>query len=188
MRLMFVSGSIAVLTVSATFAARISAHTPAPGAPTAQTAPAIDSLAAAPRLKGDGKAGQVHFEKICSGCHRVGDIGRDVGPDLTTLASRFKRGDVLEAIRTPSKTISDQYEVTVFELNDGTIVSGIVSFENATRVLVRTSDAPDKPTTIPVANIKERSKATTSLMPEGLVKDLNEQQLEDLLAFLLTAR
>jgi len=185
MRLMLVSGSIAFLTVSATFAARISAHTPAPGA---QTAPAIDTLPAAPRLKGDGKAGQAHFEKICSGCHRVADIGRDVGPDLTTLASRFKRADVLEAIRTPSKTISDQYEVTVFELNDGRIVSGIVSFENATRVLVRTSDAPDKPTTIPVANIKERSKATTSLMPEGLVKDLNEQQLEDLLAFLLTAR
>lgn len=186
MRWLVVTGPLALALVSATFAARLSAEPPAP-APV-QTPSAIDTLPAAPRLKGDAKAGQAHFDKICSGCHRVGELGRDVGPDLTTLASRFKRTDVLEAIRTPSKTISDQYEVTVFELNDGKIISGIVSFENATRVLVRTSDAPDKPTTIPVANIKERSKATTSLMPEGLVKDLNEQQIEDLLAFLLTAR
>src|SRR5262245_56448076 len=136
MRFSVVTGSLALVLVSVSLAAAVSAQQP-PAA--SQTPSAIDTLPSTPRLKGDGKAGQAHFEKICSGCHRVGEIGRDVGPDLTTLASRFKRADVLEAIRTPSKTISDQYEVTVFELNDGTIVSGIVSFENATRVLVRTS-------------------------------------------------
>ena len=56
---------------------------------------------------GSPEAGRPIFEKICATCHRFGEaIGKDVGPDLTTIASRFKKRDVLESILWPSKVIS----------------------------------------------------------------------------------
>src|SRR5688572_18866042 len=52
--------------------------------------------------------GRPLYEKQCASCHRFGALGKDVGPDLTTIASRFKRKDVLEAVLWPSKVISDR--------------------------------------------------------------------------------
>ena len=73
---------------------------------------------------GSAAAGRPVFEKWCAGCHRFGGIGKDVGPDLTTLTSRFKRRDILESILWPSKIISDQYQTEMLELNDGSVVTG----------------------------------------------------------------
>src|SRR5688500_8341204 len=50
--------------------------------------------------------GRPLFDKQCATCHRFGGIGTDVGPDLTTIASRFKKADLLESILWPSKIIS----------------------------------------------------------------------------------
>ena len=47
---------------------------------------------------GAADKGRPLYDKRCAGCHRFGGIGKDVGPDLTTIASRFKRRDVLESI------------------------------------------------------------------------------------------
>src|SRR5262245_28753443 len=71
----------------------------------------------------DGKA---VFEALCSGCHVFGDLGNSVGPDLSTVANRFKKRDILESILWPSKTISDQYTMTTLALDDGTTVSGLI--------------------------------------------------------------
>jgi putative heme-binding domain-containing protein len=134
---------------------------------------------------GDPAAGRKAFDERCAACHRFGAIGKDVGPDLTTIASRFKRRDVLEAILWPSKVLSDQYVPEIFELKDGTIVSGLIIRESATAVLVRTSDNPDKPAVVTKSQIANRSASTVSLMPEGLQENLSASQLADLLAFVL---
>ena len=58
--------------------------------------------------KGDTTRGHVVYEKgLCIKCHKYGDIGEGVGPDLSTLSKRFKRADILEALYYPSKVISD---------------------------------------------------------------------------------
>src|SRR5688500_16727282 len=80
---------------------------------------------------GSAAAGRPVYEKLCAGCHRFGAIGKDVGPDLTTLTSRFKRRDILEATLWPSKIISDQYQSEMLELSDGSIVTGVLVRENA---------------------------------------------------------
>ena len=132
---------------------------------------------------GSAEAGRAVYEKLCAGCHRFGAIGKDVGPDLTTLTSRFKRRDILESILWPSKIISDQYQSELLELTDGTIVAGVLVRENATALLIRTGENPDKPVVVTKARITTRAPSTVSLMPEGLLDALSRDDIANLLAF-----
>lgn len=133
---------------------------------------------------GNAEAGRAIYEKQCAACHRFGGIGKDVGPDLTTITSRFKKKDILEAILWPSKVISDQYQAEMFELNDGSVVTGMIVRESAAAVLVRTGDNPDKPVAVPKGKIATRATSTVSLMPEGLLEGFSHEQIADLLAFM----
>jgi len=131
-------------------------------------------------------AGRPIFEKMCATCHRFGDaIGKDVGPDLTSIASRFQRRDVLDSILWPSKVISDQYKSEMFEMKDGKIVSGVIVRENANSVFVRTPDNPDRPVAVPKADIANRVESTVSLMPAGLLDGYTQTDISNLLAFVL---
>lgn len=134
---------------------------------------------------GNAEAGRPLFEKQCAACHRFGAIGKDVGPDLTTITSRFKKKDVLDSILWPSKVISDQYQAEMIELKDGKVVTGVLVRESAAAVLVRTADNPDKPVAVPKGQIATRAPSTISLMPEGLLEGFTDQQIADLLAFVL---
>jgi putative heme-binding domain-containing protein len=132
---------------------------------------------------GDAASGRTLFEERCAVCHRFGGIGKDVGPDLTTITSRFKKKDILESILWPSRVISDQYQAEMFELSDGKIVSGLIVRETAAAILVRTADAPEKPVAVPKAQVSSRAPSTVSMMPEGLIDTLTPKQIADLLAF-----
>src|SRR5262245_36770123 len=132
---------------------------------------------------GSPAAGRPIFEKVCAACHRFGEIGTDVGPDLTTITSRFKRRDVLESILWPSKVISDQYKSEMFELKDGSIVSGVIVRENASSVFVRTAANPEKPVAVPKAQIANRAESVVSLMPPGLIEGYSQEEIANLLAF-----
>jgi putative heme-binding domain-containing protein len=132
---------------------------------------------------GSAEAGRPVYEKLCAGCHRFGAIGKDVGPDLTTLTSRFKRRDILESILWPSKIISDQYQAEMIELTDGSVVTGMLVRENATALLIRTGENPDKPVVVTKARVANRVTSTVSLMPEGLVDSLTHDEIANLLAF-----
>jgi putative heme-binding domain-containing protein len=135
---------------------------------------------------GSPDAGRPIFEKVCAACHRFGDaIGKDVGPDLSTIASRFKKRDVLESILWPSKVISDQYKSEMFQLKDGKVVTGVIVRENATSVFLRTADNPDRPLPVPKAEIADRAESTVSLMPTGLFDGYNQTDISNLLAFVL---
>ena len=135
---------------------------------------------------GSAEAGRATFEKVCAGCPRFGEsIGVDVGPDLSTIASRFKKRDVLESILWPSKVISDQYRSEMFELKDGKVLSGVIVRENAANVFLRTVESPEKPVAVPKAQIANRAESAVSLMPAGLVEGMTQQEISNLLAFVL---
>jgi putative heme-binding domain-containing protein len=135
---------------------------------------------------GSAEAGRPIFEKVCAACHRFGDaIGKDVGPDLSTILSRFKRRDMLESILWPSKVISDQYKAEMFELKDGKIVTGVIVRENAANVFVRTAESPEKLVPVPKAQIASRAESTVSLMPPGLLDGYNQSDISNLLAFVM---
>ena len=121
----------------------------------------------------------------CIMCHRYGDQGGAAGPDLTNVATRFKRQDLLESIAEPSKVVSEQYLMTVFTMKDGTATAGRIAQENAESAVVMTN--PFDPSTtamVSLADVKSRELSKISLMPAGLLNTCNEDEILDLLAYL----
>jgi putative heme-binding domain-containing protein len=132
---------------------------------------------------GDAERGRQAYEKAaCSACHRFGDVGQSAGPDLTDVARRFKRADLLEAILYPSKTVSDQWAAVQIVTSDDTMLVGTIATESAASVTLVPMNAP--PVTIPKARIKSRTAATVSPMPEGLLNTMTLREISDLFAFL----
>lgn len=132
---------------------------------------------------GDAARGKASYEKgLCVACHRFGDVGQAAGPELTDVARRFKRADLLEAILKPSKTISDQWASVEIVTTDKRTLVGTIATESADAVtLVPMGGAP---VTISKGQIASRTAATTSPMPEGLLNSMTLREIADLFAFL----
>jgi putative heme-binding domain-containing protein len=130
-------------------------------------------------------AGQKLYDVLCAMCHRFGSIGQDVGPDLTTVTSRFGRKELLESILWPSKTISDQYESELFETVDGKVHHGLLVRETAAALQIRTLTSP-KPIVLAVSDVQSRRKSPQSFMPEALIDGLSAADIANLLAFIFS--
>ena len=123
------------------------------------------------------------YATLCLMCHRMGDEGGSVGPDLTAVASRFSRQAILESILEPSKVISEQYANTDITLTDGTFFTGrIVSDTDATVVLRPSMLAPDTKE-IRKADIKSKEVSKVSPMMPGLLNTLTKEEILNLLAY-----
>jgi hypothetical protein len=123
----------------------------------------------------------------CVLCHRVGtgaNAGGLIGPDLTAVASRFSRRDILDAIVNPSNTMDDKFRSTVLELKDGESVSGNVESEDAERVILRPNPLRGEMLAVRVKGIASRRLSEISPMPTGLLNVLEREQILDLIAFL----
>tara|TARA_B100001540_G_scaffold313263_1_gene335863 strand:- start:1292 stop:2524 length:1233 start_codon:yes stop_codon:yes gene_type:complete len=126
-------------------------------------------------------------EANCFACHRFTGKGGAIGPDLTTVAGRFTRKDLIESIVLPNKEISDQYSATTFITLDGKVVTGRVANLSGDNIMVQTNMLdPGNFTTIDTKMIDEQFASKNSLMPEGLLNTLHEDEVLDLLAFLLS--
>ncbi len=132
--------------------------------------------------KGDVKNGRIIFEKAnCLKCHKFGNEGEGLGPDLTTLKGRFKRSDTLEALLFPSKVISDQYRGTSILLKKGTRMDGLAAVQGD-MVTVILPDATK--VTLKLSEIDVMVASTTSPMPDKLLDDLTKEEIADLFAYL----
>ena len=131
--------------------------------------------------------GQSLFAAVrCASCHMMQGEGGAIGPDLTQLGTRFSVHDMLEAIIDPSAVISDQYESKVLVLNDGTSVLGrVISEEGDTYSISQNPYAPQELKEIPKNQVKEVKIAQVSTMPPGTLNVLNEEELKDLIAYLM---
>jgi len=139
-------------------------------------------LTTGPGKTGNAKKGRVVFEKAaCLKCHKYGNEGEGVGPDLTTLSKRFKRADTLEAILYPSKVISDQYRSTSILTKRGVRLDGLVAI-NGDEVTVLQQDATK--VTLRKKDIEAQFASLVSVMPEKLLDELTLQEIADLFAFL----
>jgi putative heme-binding domain-containing protein len=123
----------------------------------------------------------------CVVCHRFGGDGGATGPDLTQAAGRFNFKDVAEAIVDPSKVVSDQYKTTQIETKDGKAYTGrVVSITNDTMTLLIDPEDSTKVVTVKKSDIEEQQLSPVSLMPKDLFKQLNEKEVVDLMAYLLS--
>jgi len=123
----------------------------------------------------------------CIICHRFAGDGGATGPDLTQLAGRFNIKDLTEAIMDPSKVISDQYKSSTITTLDGKVVAGRIVAENETQISVLT-DPEDSTKVVDLSkdDIDEILPSSASLMPKGLLSKLNQDEVMDLLAYLLS--
>ena len=123
----------------------------------------------------------------CIVCHRFDGNGGATGPDLTQAAGRFKMKDLVEAIVLPSKAVSDQYQAHVIQTVQGKVYTGRIISESENDVTVVTD--PEDATKFAVIqrdDIEEMFVANQSLMPAGLLDQLNEEEVLDLLAYTLS--
>jgi len=116
----------------------------------------------------------------CLDCHKFGDEGQGLGPDLTTVSSRFKPADILESIVHPSKVISDQYLSVTVAMADGRVLNGMPAGGDDANLVLLLSDGTK--VTLPKADVEEQQKSSVSVMPEGLLNLLTPQEIADMLA------
>lgn len=134
-----------------------------------------DVLAAA-----DLENGAALFKKSCANCHKLYGEGGKIGPDLTG-ANRGNMDYLLGNIVDPSGEVPKQFTVSVIALTSGRVITGVVIGETEQVITVQTDK---EQMTIAVADIEERTRTTKSLMPDGLLDALTEDQRRDLIAFI----
>lgn len=174
--------------------ARIQAATPAvaqvPGGGQAagpMTEEQIDALIFNPQntVGTNPAVGAVAYQKAaCVVCHIFGPIGTQVGPDLTTVAQRFNRRDLVRAIAYPHEQINPQYEATTITRTNGETVTGIVTQETGANVILLMAGGVE--VGVPTAEIRSRARSERSLMPDGLMNTLSGAERNSLVALLLT--
>lgn len=121
------------------------------------------------------------FQKACAACHKFGDQGTLVGPELTTAGSRYTLEDLLTTIVDPSREISDQYRALDVFTKDDEIFTGLpVSETEKTLTLLQ---GTGERVEVPVAEIDTRRFAKTSGMPEGLLDGLSLEEVADLVYY-----
>lgn len=125
--------------------------------------------------------GRALYDANCGKCHVLFDTGGDIGPNITG-ANRTNADYWLENILEPNALIGRAYQTTTFILADGRVVSGLVKEENDDAVTVQT--ATEK-LVIPIDDIDDRALANTSLMPEGQLERMSDQQVRELFAYLM---
>jgi putative heme-binding domain-containing protein len=123
----------------------------------------------------------------CIVCHRFGGDGGSTGPDLTQAGGRFQVKDVVEALVEPSKVVSDQYRASVVQTTDGRVLTGRIVAESPEQItLVVDPEDSTKAVVIDRSSIEELHPSATSLMPAGLLDQLNEGEVLDLVAYVLS--
>lgn len=130
---------------------------------------------------GDAERGQAHFKKLCASCHRVLDIGISIGPSLDSYRVRPNEAIAL-AVAEPSREMDPKYEQLQIRTNDGEIAAGILVSSTQEQVTLLT--AQNQNISIKRNDIQEWKSSGKSLMPDGMLKELDPAALNDLIAFL----
>jgi putative heme-binding domain-containing protein len=149
----------------------------------------LASLVADANLKGRNfENGKRTFAAArCVVCHRFAGDGGATGPDLSQAAGRFQLKDLAEAIIDPSKVISDQYKASTIVDNNGKEYTGKIVSETKDEItIVVNPEDSTKTVVLKKSDIDENKPSPVSLMPKDLLNQLNEEEVNDLLAYLLS--
>ncbi len=123
----------------------------------------------------------------CVKCHAAGGMGTaNIGPDLTGLALKYSKGEIITSVLKPSERIATGYQPLIVAKDDGQVLTGLVREETDTHIdLV---DAEAKVTRVAKANIDESRVGDVSIMPTGLIETLSAEEFNDLIAYLNSLR
>ncbi|MGB5320499.1 MAG: hypothetical protein WBN25_15775, partial [Eudoraea sp.] len=143
-------------------------------------------------LRGDKTASfeggeRAYQAALCVLCHRMNGEGGATGPDLTQIRSKFNKYDLTFSIYSPNDDISDQYAFTLFHLDSEKKIAGRILSETADSVKIMPNPLNTTYTVqLAKSSIIKQELSPISPMPSGLLNRLNEQEIVDLFAYLLS--
>lgn len=118
----------------------------------------------------------------CTSCHQLDGLGNSSGPDLTQIGASALKDSALESLLMPSKNVAPQWETFVISTLDGKTRTG---FQMAERGSVHTyADLTGQTFEIKIDDIVKRDRLPISIMPEGLINNLTDEEIRDLIAYL----
>ena len=139
----------------------------------------VASYADALTLKGDAVHGREVFAKTCAVCHRLGDVGASVGPDLASIGNKLPEG-LLTSILDPNQAVEPRYTGYLVETLSGDSYTGVLAGETGNGITLAVAGGEQK--TFLRSDLKTLRSTGLSLMPEGLESALSRQDVADLIA------
>src|ERR1051325_5879752 len=133
-------------------------------------------------MGGNASRGQKVFETACATCHRFGDFGKDVGPNLATIR-QWSPDQLLIHILDPNREVAPNFVSYTVETKDGHTLEGIIADETVASLTLKRAEGVAE--TVLRRDIATISGSGLSLMPEGLETAVSVEEMADLIAFLL---
>ena len=141
----------------------------------------LKSLLHLTKQEGNVDAGLEIFKKHCAACHKHGELGKTIGPNLTGMAVHPKV-ELLTHIIDPSRSVEGNFRIYTVVTADGLVLNGMLASE--TRTSITLIDTKAKETSLQREDIEQLVASRKSLMPEGFEKQMTEVELSNLLEFL----
>ncbi|MBY0586265.1 ThuA domain-containing protein [bacterium] len=151
------------------------------GLPSLDRVKVLEELMPVTEETGDVARGKLAFKTHCAKCHQHGDMGENVGPNLTGMAVHPKK-EILLHILDPSQSVETNYRAYTVTSLDGRVRTGLLSAESKTTIEM--VDADGKRVSIPREDIDEIVASKKSFMPEGFEKQMKREEFVDLLEFM----
>ncbi len=136
-------------------------------------------------LPGDVARGRATFQRVCAACHRLENVGHELGPSLAAMQARGPEA-ILTNVLDPNREVNPLFVSYVVNTTDGRAITGIMAAETATSVTLRRGEGAED--TILRAEIDDIAGTGMSLMPEGLEQQLDPQALADVIAYVMNAK
>jgi putative membrane-bound dehydrogenase-like protein len=145
----------------------------------------VKAYAKALELDGDLQRGKQAFKKNCSVCHKVENVGVEIGPNLAAMQNRGPE-TILVNVLDPNREVNPQFLNYALITQDGRSITGILDSETATSVTLRRAENASD--TVLRINIDALQSTGLSIMPEGLEKEVDQQTMADLIAYLMSIK
>ena len=129
---------------------------------------------------GDASRGRVVYDRICAQCHTLFGVGGKVGPDLTGSA-RADLDYILQNMVDPNAVIPNEYRTSTIEMKDDRLITGVVKSQDNNALTVATANDT---LVLPRKDIASVTQGELSMMPEGLLDTLQDQEVRDLIYYL----
>lgn len=140
----------------------------------------VNEYQLAKNLEGRVSHGSTLFQKHCANCHKLGEVGFSVGPDLAALTNRTPSA-LIESIFDPNRTVEERYQAYTAIGDDGLAHTGMLMSENAASITL--IEQQGKEHILLRESLETLQSTRQSLMPEGFEKDLTPQDVADLMAY-----
>ena len=143
----------------------------------------VDSYRDALKMASDAGRGKAVFKRVCASCHRLENVGNEVGPDLLSALKTKTPEALLSDVFDPSKEVDSRFVNYLVTMRDGRSLTGMIAAESANSITLRRAEKAED--TVLRNQIEQVAATSKSLMPENLEAQLTRQDFADVVAYLL---